>query len=160
MAPQDWPDDWDERKAGAGCPMCASLGGGDDERTLAVAELAWTEVRLERRSRLPGYCIVIWRHGHAAEPTELSAEGADGYWRDVVAAARALDAEFRPVKLNLMTLGNGVPHLHTHVVPRYPGDPAPGGPLPWDAMFLPEPADPDVLRRQADAIRARLVRLG
>ena len=75
---------------------------------------------------------------------------------DALETARALDAEFRPVKLNLMTLGNGVPHLHTHVVPRYPGDPAPGGPLPWDAMFLPEPADPDVLRRQADAIRARL----
>ena len=23
-----------------------------------------TEVRLERPSRLPGYCVVVWRHGH------------------------------------------------------------------------------------------------
>jgi diadenosine tetraphosphate (Ap4A) HIT family hydrolase len=74
----------------------------------------------------------------------------------VTAVARALEAVFRPVKLNLMTLGNGVPHLHTHVVPRYPGDPAPGGPLAWDAIFAPEPTDPDVLRRQADAIRGRM----
>jgi diadenosine tetraphosphate (Ap4A) HIT family hydrolase len=158
MGPQDWPDDWDERKAGAGCPMCASLGTGDDDRTLAVADLVWTEVRLERRSLLPGYCIVVWRHGHRAEPTELEPEQADGYWREVTAVARALDAEFHPVKLNLMTLGNSVPHLHTHVVPRYAGDPAPGGPLPWDAMTGPEPTDPAVLRRQADAIRQRLAR--
>jgi diadenosine tetraphosphate (Ap4A) HIT family hydrolase len=160
MAPQDWPDDWDERRAGRDCPLCASLGGGDDERTLAVAELAWTEVRLERRSLLPGYCVVIWRHGHRCEPTELAPDEADGYWRDVTAVAGAIDAELHPVKLNLMTLGNGVPHLHTHVVPRYPGDPAPGGPLPWDAMFTPEPGDPEVLRRRADALRGRLAQPG
>jgi diadenosine tetraphosphate (Ap4A) HIT family hydrolase len=156
MARQDWPDDWAERKAGTGCTLCASLGTGDDERTLTLAQLPWTEVWLERRSLLPGYCIVAWRHGHRCEPTDLEPEEADGYWRDVVAVGRALEAEFRPVKLNFMTLGNAVPHLHTHVVPRYPGDPAPGGPVPWDAMFAPEPNDPDELRRQADALRARL----
>jgi diadenosine tetraphosphate (Ap4A) HIT family hydrolase len=59
--------------------------------------------------------------------------------------------------MNLLTLGNWVPHLHTHVVPRYLDDPAPGGPLPWEAMFAPEPSDPDLLRRQAGAIRDRLL---
>jgi len=48
--------------------------------------------------------------------------GTAGYWLDVTAVARAVDAEFHPVKLNLMTLGNWVPHLHTHVVPRTKGD--------------------------------------
>jgi diadenosine tetraphosphate (Ap4A) HIT family hydrolase len=156
VSPPAWPDDWDERKAGAGCPLCASLGQDDDDHTLAVAELNWIDVRLDRRSRLPGYCIAVWRHRHVAEPTELGSEEAAGYWRDVTALARALEAEFRPVKLNLLTLGNTVPHLHTHVVPRYLDDPAPGGPLPWDDLFLPEPHDPNVLRRQAAAIRERL----
>jgi len=156
-AARGWPDDWDERKAGAECPLCASLGDGDNDHTVAVAELDWAEVRLERRSRLPGYCIAVWRHRHVAEPTELAADEADGYWRDVTALARAIEAEFRPVKVNLLTLGNWVPHLHTHVVPRYLDDPAPGGPLPWDDLVAPEPTDPEVLRHQAAALRARLI---
>jgi diadenosine tetraphosphate (Ap4A) HIT family hydrolase len=158
MAPRGWPDDWDDRKAGADCPLCTSLGRGDNDHAVAVAELPSTEVRLERRSRLPGYCIVVWRHGHAAEPTELDAATAAGYWQDVMAVSRAIEAEFQPVKINLFTLGNWVPHLHTHVVPRYYDDPAPGGPIPWEAIFADEPTDPTVLARHAAVLRQALER--
>jgi len=34
------------------------------------------------------------------------------------------------VKLNYETLGNALPHLHTHVMPRYADDPKPGWPFP------------------------------
>lgn len=156
MTSRGWPDDWPARKAGENCPLCASLGAGDNDYTVAVAEMAYTEVRLERRSLLPGYCIVVWRHGHVAEPTELEPDAASGYWHDVLAVTRVIEAQFRPVKMNLLVLGNLVPHLHTHVVPRYPDDPAPGGPIPWDAMFAADPVDPNELRRQADAIRHAL----
>ena len=78
MTAPGWPGDWEERKAGAGCPLCASLGAGDNEHSVAVAELEWAEVRLERRSRLPGYCIAVWRHRHLAEPTELGPDEAVG----------------------------------------------------------------------------------
>jgi diadenosine tetraphosphate (Ap4A) HIT family hydrolase len=40
-----------------------------------------------------------------------------------------LETHFEPVKLNLWTAGNGLPHLHTHVIPRFLDDPAPEGPL-------------------------------
>jgi diadenosine tetraphosphate (Ap4A) HIT family hydrolase len=156
MATRGWPDDWDDRKAGRDCPLCAVLGTGDDDHAVAVTELPYAEMRLERRSRLPGYCIAVWRHGHVAEPTELDDDAAAGYWLDVTAVARAVDAEFHPVKLNLMTLGNWVPHLHTHVVPRYRDDPAPGGPIPWEAIFADQPTDPAVLRQQAASLRRLL----
>jgi hypothetical protein len=74
MTSSAWPEDWQRRMAGEACVLCASLGLGDNDHTVAVAELAYTEVRLERRSRLPGYCIVVWRHGHVAEPTELDVD--------------------------------------------------------------------------------------
>ena len=32
--------------------------------------------------------------------------------------------------MNYETLGNTVPHLHTHLVPRFTEDPAPGRPFP------------------------------
>jgi diadenosine tetraphosphate (Ap4A) HIT family hydrolase len=156
MAAEGWPADWDERKAGRECPLCSSVGRGDDDHTVAVAELGHTEVRLERRSRLPGYCIVVWRHGHVAEPFQLPPEAVVGYWSDVTEVARVLEELYRPLKMNLLTLGNWVPHLHTHVVPRYRDDPAPGGPLPWDALLTDAPNDPQELRRQAAAIRDAL----
>ncbi len=40
----------------------------------------------------------------------------------------------RPVKLNYLTLGNALPHLHTHIVPRYADDPVPGRPFPFDFL--------------------------
>jgi len=157
MTTDGWPGDWDERKAGRDCPMCASMGLGDNDHTVTIAELGHSEVRLERRSRLPGYCIVVWRHGHVAEPHQLPVEAVAGYWSDVTAVARVLDQLYQPVKVNLLTLGNWVPHLHTHVVPRYHDDPAPGGPLPWAELLSESPNDPEGLERQAAAIREALL---
>jgi len=37
---------------------------------------------------------------------------------------------YDPCQLNYMMFGNAVPHVHTHIVPRYPDDPSPGRPLP------------------------------
>jgi diadenosine tetraphosphate (Ap4A) HIT family hydrolase len=156
MTARTWPDDWARQMEGHGCPLCAGLGTGDDEHAIAVATLPDAEVGLQRRSRLPGYCVVVWRHGHVAEPTDLDPDAAAGYWRDVMDVGRAIRAELNPVKLNFLTLGNSVPHLHTHVVPRYLDDPAPGGPIPWDEMFTPEPTPPDELARVATALRRRL----
>jgi diadenosine tetraphosphate (Ap4A) HIT family hydrolase len=51
-----------------------------------------------------------------------------------------------------------VPHLHTHVVPRYQDDPAAGGPIPWELVRSELPTDEAVLARQAEAIRAALER--
>jgi hypothetical protein len=89
MAGGAWPADWGERRRGRDCPFCSSLGQGDNDFTVAVATRPFSEVRLERRSRLPGYCVVVWRFGHVAEPTELTGEQATGYFADVVATGRA-----------------------------------------------------------------------
>ncbi|MBV8959425.1 MAG: HIT domain-containing protein [Actinobacteria bacterium] len=157
MSDGGWPADWSERKAGRGCPMCASLGSQvDDDHGVFVCEMPSTEVRLQRRSRLPGYCVVAWRHGHVAEATELEADAATRYWSDVLAVSSAIDGEFTPMKMNLLTLGNWVPHLHTHVVPRYVDDPAPGQPLPWRDMFDDSPGVDANLHDVASKLRARL----
>jgi diadenosine tetraphosphate (Ap4A) HIT family hydrolase len=51
-------------------------------------------------------------------------------------------AAFAPVKLNYDLLGNAVPHLHTHIVPRYADDPRPGWPFPFpDPDPPPMPAE-------------------
>jgi diadenosine tetraphosphate (Ap4A) HIT family hydrolase len=144
--------------AGQDCPMCGALGKGDNDFWVHVITGDTAEVFLERRSRLRGYCIVAWRHEHVAEPTELDADRACAYWREVLAVGRAVQAQFRPIKMNYMTLGNTVPHLHTHVVPRYPDDPAPGGPIAWSDIFAPERIAESDLHDQAARLRDLLYR--
>jgi len=158
MADRRWPDDWNERMAGRECPMCAAVGRGDNHFGVEVFSGEFAEVRLERRTRLPGYCVVAWKHEHVAEPADLDPARACGYWMEVLAVGRAVRARFDPVKINYMTLGNIVPHLHTHVVPRYRDDPAPGGPLAWEQIHAPGPVPDADLHRQAADLRALLSR--
>lgn len=153
MAEGQWPEDWADRLQGKDCALCASLGQGDSDFSVFVGQTEYVEVLLQRRSRLPGYCVVVWKLGHVAEPSDLDAAVSAGYWQDVLRVGRAIKEVFAPVKLNYLTLGNTVPHLHTHVLPRYIDDPAPGGPIPWEAIASEEPLPESQLHRQADALR-------
>lgn len=78
--------------AGKSCPVCAAPGKGDNDFWVSVSTGEVAEVHLERRSRLPGYCIVVWRHGHVAEPSDLDLLQAGRYWAEVLAAGRAVRA--------------------------------------------------------------------
>lgn len=44
---------------------------------------------------------------------------------EVAKTAEAITAVFQPVKINYAVLGNQLPHMHWHVIPRLVGDPAP-----------------------------------
>jgi diadenosine tetraphosphate (Ap4A) HIT family hydrolase len=86
-------------------------------------------------------------------------DGRARQWAEVMAAGRAIRARFSLVKMNYMTLGNTVPHLHTRMwSPRYQGDPASGGPIAWQDIFSPDPVPDAVLHRQASDLRALLDR--
>jgi diadenosine tetraphosphate (Ap4A) HIT family hydrolase len=64
------------------------------------------------------------------------------------------------MKMNWLSLGNGVPHLHIHLVPRHADDPAAGGPLEREAFDFAsiEPLSDDALDIETTAL-ARLVAL-
>jgi len=108
----------------------------------------------------PGYTIVIWRGPHIADPTQLSDADATAFFREVLTVARSLESHYRPAKLNFETLGNTVPHLHTHVIPRYVTDDSPGEPA--RLMRLPgthrEPIPEAIFHRDVAALRVALSR--
>jgi diadenosine tetraphosphate (Ap4A) HIT family hydrolase len=136
--------------------MCAQRRGADDnEDGPLVYAGPHADAYLQRRGFAPGYAVVVHRgEHHVAEPTELSDDEAVGYWRDVLAVAAATERIFQPHKLNLMMLGNQLPHLHTHVVPRYADDVDAGGPPVFDDRA---PArDERDLEAQAKRLRAAL----
>jgi diadenosine tetraphosphate (Ap4A) HIT family hydrolase len=50
--------------------------------------------------------------------------------------AAAVNDAFHPRKLNIESLGNGVPHLHWWLTPRYEADARPHAPIWEDLEFL------------------------
>jgi diadenosine tetraphosphate (Ap4A) HIT family hydrolase len=147
-----WPESFYELRRGQGCPMCDQ--GRPDETAYGIRFFAGavSDAYVQRANIQRGYSIVVWRGRHVAEPTELSATEASAYWLEVLRVARALETHLHPVKTNYNMLGNGLPHLHTHVIPRYADDPKPGWPFPFPEAD-PEPIDERVLRTDVDALR-------
>ena len=129
----EWPRNWDELTRGIGCGMCE--GGRPEVNAYGVRIRAgrYTDAYLQRADVQRGYTLVIWRGRHVNEPTELDETEAAGYWGEVLTVARALISLYTPLKMNYETLGNSVPHLHTHLVPRFTEDPRPGEPFPLTA---------------------------
>jgi diadenosine tetraphosphate (Ap4A) HIT family hydrolase len=151
----EWPASFYDLKRGEGCPMCASGRPDEDEHGIRIHAGEVTDAYLQRAAVQRGYTIVIWRGRHVAEPTELTDDEAVAFWRELLHVGRGLERVLEPVKLNYDLLGNSLPHLHVHVVPRYADDPRPGWPFPFPEDD-PGVRDEDELRADAEALRAAL----
>ena len=112
---------------------------------------------LQRWPPQPGTSVVVFRGRHVADPGDLTDEELTGYWTDIRTTARVIERVYGPGQHNYMTFGNAVPHVHTHIVPRYPDDPAPGRSLP-DEVFRNARALADGdLADQVDRLRRHLL---
>lgn len=147
-----WPQSFYDIREGHGCAMCEQ--GRPDETPYGVRFFAGevSDAYLQRANIQRGYSVVVWRGSHVVEPTELAPEQASAYWLEVLHAARALETHFRPVKTNYNMLGNSLPHMHTHVIPRYSDDPRPSWPFPFPES-QPKPIDEQILRADVEALR-------
>jgi diadenosine tetraphosphate (Ap4A) HIT family hydrolase len=69
----------------------------------------------------PGFLRVIW-HDHVREMTDLTPADRAHCLRVVFAVEQVLRHTLRPDKVNVASLGNQVPHVHWHVIPRFADD--------------------------------------
>ena len=127
------------------CELCAGTGGDllwEDEscRVVHVTDASGTS--------FPGYCRVVW-NSHVAEMSALDARDARHVMNIVLATERAVRRTVQPDKINLASLGNVVPHLHWHVIPRWRDDshfPAPiWAPAQRAGISRPAPSRSDLL---------------
>jgi diadenosine tetraphosphate (Ap4A) HIT family hydrolase len=150
----EWPDSFYAMLRGEGCPMCEQ--GRPDETPYGIRIFAGevTDAYLQRAAVQRGYTIVVWRGRHIAEPSKLEEDEAAAYWRELLHVGRGLQAHLGAVKMNYDILGNSLPHLHAHVIPRFAEDPRPGWPFPFPDD--PPPVAETELLADADALRAAL----
>ncbi len=131
-------------------------GGFQLDRRLAadthrVARWALSSVLLMDDATYPWLILVPERPDlkdlHDLAPMDLTA-----LCDEMVRASRALQALFRPDKINVAALGNQVPQLHVHVIARFVGDAAWPKPV-WGAV-PPQRYTAEALAQRTTALQA------
>ncbi len=100
------------------CQMCSKW---NDEPGLRIAELEMCYVLLNRDQFFPGYSFVVTKR-HVTELFHLELKERQAVIEEVNAVAAALYNLYRPDKINCELLGNMVPHMHWHIIPRFRDD--------------------------------------
>jgi diadenosine tetraphosphate (Ap4A) HIT family hydrolase len=98
----------------AGCELC-------ELSAPTVVDNDKFAVILVDDANYPGFARVIWKD-HVREVSDLADEDRlllnDAVWKLELAVREVM----QPLKVNVASLGNVVPHLHWHVIPRYADD--------------------------------------
>lgn len=133
------------------CPLCDTPGG----------EILWQDdfcrvVLVTDTPDYPGFCRVILNR-HVAEMTDLAPTERSRLMMTVMKVEQALRETIQPDKINLASLGNVVPHLHWHVIPRFEDDSHFPNPI-WGARVRETQRDfpADMNARLAAAIQGLL----
>ena len=147
-------DRWNELKTGIACPFCSSRPDGWS----TIAMLAVSTLYLRKTQTYRGYAILVFDPRHATRLSELTDEERKAFWLDVCRSQSAIERVTKPDHMNIATLGNQVPHLHWHIIPRYMNDSRWGGPI-WttaqeemEVVRLPDEEHSSLV----EAIRAEL----
>ena len=116
------------------CPLCSAEG----------QNILWQDdfcrVILVDDADYPGFCRVIL-NAHVKEMTDLIVADRERLMHVVWVVEAAVRDELAPDKINLASLGNVVPHLHWHVIPRFADDRHFPDPV-WAAPRRPAQARP------------------
>ncbi len=97
------------------CVLC------NTDSTEVVYRSAKWRVLLVDDNNWPGFCRVVL-NDHVAEMTDLDYRQRTALMDVVWIVEQVVREVMQPGKVNLASLGNMVPHLHWHVIPRYRDD--------------------------------------
>lgn len=99
----------------AGCPLCEDPGGHP------VFEGARFRVIRTDEGGFPAFYRLVWTD-HVVEFSDLPPADRRVCMDAVVLVEQCLRSHLKPAKVNLAALGNAVPHLHWHIIARFPWD--------------------------------------
>jgi diadenosine tetraphosphate (Ap4A) HIT family hydrolase len=83
----------------------------------------------------PGWTVVVFQR-HATELFQLAPTERFQLMEEVNRVAKTLAETYQAKKMNYELLGNQLPHIHWHIIPRLANDPAPLEPV-WRVPHRP-----------------------
>ena len=133
------------------CKVCAGEWPPKDHK---IAELGLTVAYLGDDQFFPGWTVLVLKR-HATELFDLTRDERTQLIEEVTEIARTLAVVFDAVKVNYELLGNKVPHIHWHIIPRLANDPAPREPV-WAVKHDKRRLKPALLSERISLIRSHL----
>ena len=116
----------------AACAACEKSWPSTEAR---IAGFALSDAYLHQDQSVLGWTVLVVRR-HATELFELTEKERAALIEEVSAVARAVASAFDARKINYALLGNELPHIHWHIIPRRADDPDPRVP-PWTVARPP-----------------------
>ncbi len=123
------------------CPLCIEDGG------ICLVRTKQYRIVAPREPEFLGLIRVIWNE-HVVEMTDLDILPRNDFMRAVYFVEESVRQMMNPDKINLASLGNAVPHLHWHIIPRWLDDSY--FPLPIWGQRQREISAEKVSQRQSD----------
>ncbi|HZK61648.1 MAG TPA: HIT family protein [Anaerovoracaceae bacterium] len=93
-----------------------------------IMQLPYSIVYFFRDQKNPGRCVVAYKE-HYSELYEIPEADYLSYMKEVRAVSQAVSELYKPDKLNYAIYGDGVPHVHFHIVAKYKNGVTWGGPF-------------------------------
>ena len=138
-------------------PTCKACQGTWPHADHFIADLGLSQAYLHEDQFFPGWTVVVFRR-HATELFQLAPTERMQLMEEVTLVAKALAQVFESRKINYELLGNQLPHIHWHLIPRLTTDPAPLEPV-WRVQHEPVRPTAEQLQGDIDRIKAGLTRL-
>lgn len=133
---------------GTGYTACSGVWPPADH---FIVGLGLSKVFLQDDQFFPGWTVVVFQR-HATELFHLASTERNRLIEEVSLVAKALAQAYEARKINYELLGNQVPHLHWHVIPRLVSDPAPHEPV-WRVPYEPKPCSGSELQSSIRRLR-------
>lgn len=125
------------------CPLCSKPLSGELFRNTDWAVIDAAD------PMFPGFTRVVWLD-HVAEMTDLAMNHQARLMDAVLTVESVMREVLNPHKINLASLGNQVPHLHWHIVPRWSDDAA------FPASVWTPGQDTDAAKRRRNQVEGAL----
>jgi len=93
---------------------------------IEICDLSVSTLFLFKEQTYSGRCVVAFKD-HANQLFELSDTDRNAFMADVACVAKAINAAFSPVKINMGAYSDKLQHLHFHLAPKYVDGPDYGG---------------------------------
>lgn len=133
------------------CTFCVRW---QEQPEFRIAEFEQSYLVLNPDQFFSGYCF-LYAKQHVAELFQLEQTARSAMMEEISRSAQALQRVFSAHKINYELLGNMVPHIHWHLVPRFTSDPLWPRPI-WSEPHQELLLTPEAYRQRIAAIRQEL----
>ena len=116
-------------------PTCKACQASWPKEDHFIADLGLSKAYLHDDQFFSGWTVVVFKR-HATELFHLAPTERIQLMEEVNLVAKVVAVVYEARKINYELLGNQLPHIHWHVIPRLANDPAPLEPI-WRISHEP-----------------------